>query len=109
MPEAGLCIFFLFLLLFLVCSRGCERSLFRNVDCGALRERWGPAAENKDEDRGARCLECGSTDARVKSSFVNLTMRFFIAALLLLLFIIARRTLLLYSLLKRNEYYKTSC
>lgn len=42
-----------------------------------LRERWGPGAEDKDEDRGARCLERGSTDARVKSSFVNLTMHFF--------------------------------
>jgi len=71
-----------------------------------LRERWGPGAEDKDEDRGARCLERGSTDARVKSSFVNLTMHFFLVALLLL-FIISRRTLLLYSLLKRNEWYKT--
>jgi len=70
-----------------------------------LRERWGPGAEDKDEDRGARCLERGSTDARVKSSFVNLTMHFFLVALLLL-FIISRRTLLLYSLLKRNEKYK---
>jgi len=71
-----------------------------------LRERWGPGAEDKDEDRGARCLERGSTDARVKSSFVNLTMHFFLVALLLL-FIISRRTLLLYSLLKRNEWYET--
>jgi hypothetical protein len=62
--------------------------------------------EDKDEDRGARCLERGSTDARVKSSFVNLTMHFFLVALLLL-FIISRQTLLLYSLLKRNEKYKT--
>ena len=71
-----------------------------------LREWWGPGAEDKDEDRGARCLERGSTDARVKSSFVNLTMHFFLVALLLL-FIISRRTLLLYSLLKRNGYCKT--
>lgn len=71
-----------------------------------LREWWGPGAEDKDEDRGARCLERGSTDVRVKSSFVNLTMHFFLVALLLL-FIISRRTLLLYSLLKWNGYYKT--
>jgi hypothetical protein len=32
---------------------------------------------DKDEDRGARCLERGSADARVKSSFVNLIMYFF--------------------------------
>lgn len=71
-----------------------------------LRERWGPGAEDKDEDRGARCLERGSTDARVKSSFVNLTMHFFLVTLLLL-FIISRRTLLLYSLLKWKGYNKT--
>ena len=71
-----------------------------------LRERWGPGAEDKDEDGGARCLERGSTDARVKSSVVNLTMHFFLVALLLL-FIISRRTLLLYSLLKGKEYYRT--
>ena len=65
-----------------------------------LRERWGWGAEDKDEDRGARCLERGSTDARVKSSFVNLTMHFFLVSLLLL-FIISRRTLLPYSLLKK--------
>lgn len=77
MPEERPCIVFLFLLLFLVCSRGRERSLFRNVDCGAAKGAVGWEAEDKDEDRGARCLERGSTDARVKSSFVNLTMHFF--------------------------------
>lgn len=58
MPEGGLCIFFLFLLLFLVCSRGCERSLFRNVDCGAAKGEVGGGGlgtEDKDEDRCARC------------------------------------------------------
>lgn len=36
----------------------------------------GLGLEDKDEDRCARCLERGSTDARVKSSFVNLIMYF---------------------------------
>lgn len=57
--------------------------------------------EDKDEDHCARCLERGQADARVKSSFVNLTMYFFYRWFTIIIYYIQTKYFIVQSVKKR--------
>lgn len=92
-PQGRLYVFFL--LLFLVCSRGCERSLFRNVGCGGVRigrQRW-----------RSLCALLGAWLGRCTGQkFIREPGHVFFIVALLLLFITSRRSILLYSPLQKE-------